>query len=177
VLVWSSGVKLHSAGHIGEARERYEQAIAMEPPYPYAFESYGLSLALVEPTDPVRAGKLWAEFARLYGYPFPDGVDAFVETLLESVQAVGMPAQEAQAAALSLLDDVVERTQLDRGDLLFEYCGLTSADVCFDLLGEALRMKSPWVALLPRAVVRPDILGDPRWKEFLTRIGYPGPRY
>jgi tetratricopeptide (TPR) repeat protein len=178
VLVWAFADRLHAAGRIEEARERYEQAIAMEPPVPWAIVGFAMSLGLAEPTDAVRAGELWAQAAALFGYPFPDRWVALVLGGTANKREVQPATLKDQNAAQEVLDDVVEKTVLERADLLFAYCFAAPADGCFDVLEEALTLKHFWVGFVPGMALedRPDILEDPRWDQFLNRIGYPGAR-
>jgi serine/threonine-protein kinase len=110
VLAWGTGYLLWRARQIAEARVRYEQAIAMEPTIPWALQFLAMTLGLDEPTDRVRAGELLAEYTALFGYPFPERMATVVDAM------GGTP--EAQTGAVAVLDDLVERAQLDRADLL-----------------------------------------------------------
>jgi TolB-like protein len=168
VLVWAYADRLWRAGRIEEARMQFEQAVASVPPLPWAFQGFARSLTLDEPRDRVRAGELLAEFAVQFDYPTPDRMAAVAEALSGSV--------EAHAEALVVLDDLVERTQLDRADLLFLYGFSAPLDVFFDVLDEAVEAKHFWVAFAPSwyPVYVPELNDDPRWEEFLIRIRYPG---
>jgi len=169
VLVWASADRLSGAGRTNEARERFDQAIAMEPLIPWAFQGYALTLGLDEPTDPVRAGELLAEFATLYGYQSPGRLATVAEAMAGTV--------EARVGAVAVLDDLVERTQLDRADLLFWYSASAPPEVYLDVLEEAEKLMVLWVAFVPLSIskYRPDILEHPRFEQFLRRIRYPGP--
>jgi hypothetical protein len=88
----------------------------------------------------------------------------------------GMPG--AREAALAVLGDLVERTELDRADLLFLYCYSAPVDVYLDVVEEAIERKHPQVPYFP--IEPPPHLAESsevsRWNELLDRIGYPGPR-
>lgn len=76
---------------------------------------------------------------------------------------------------LAVLDDLVQRTVLDRTDLAFAYLPPVPADVLFDVLDEAVDRRHFWVSHAPPtvAVHVPDLMEDPWWEAFLDRIGYP----
>ncbi|MFH1765252.1 MAG: tetratricopeptide repeat protein [Gemmatimonadota bacterium] len=166
-VVWSCADRLQQAGRINESRTRYLQAIGMEPKIPWAFQTFAVNLAIEEPTDPARAGRLLAEFTTLFGYPFPDRLATVAEAIAET--------PEGQADAVAVLDDLVEETQLDMADLVFLYVYIAPPDIFFDVLEEAVDQRHFLVAFLPSlAHPLPGLRDDPRWEEFLTRIDYPG---
>jgi tetratricopeptide (TPR) repeat protein len=170
VLAWASGALLWRAGRIEEARARYEQASATEPSIPWTLQWLAMTLGLDEPTDLVRAGELLAEFASHFGYPFPARMAVVAEAMTGTV--------EAQAAAVAVLDDLVDKTQLGRANLLWLYWCSAPSDVFFDVLEEAYRLRNLWIALFPSRSSSqgtvPEPFRDPRWEVFLNRIGHPG---
>jgi tetratricopeptide (TPR) repeat protein len=170
VMAWASGALLWRGRRIEEARARYEQAIAMEPTIPWIVQYLAMTLGLDEPSDPVRAGELLAEFASLFGYPFPARMATVAEAMTGTV--------EARTAAAAVLDDLVDKTQLGRANLLWLYWCSAPSDVFFDVLEEAVQLRNLWVALFPSRSpgqgTVPEPFEDPRWEAFLVRIGHPG---
>jgi TolB-like protein len=169
VLVWASADRLSVVGRTDEARERWRQAITMDPPILWALPGLATDLGLHEPTDPVRAGELLVDFASHHGYPFPGRLVSVAEAMTGG--------RESQESAVAVLNDLAERTELDRPDLLFLYSASAPPDVYFDVLEAAVRNRHLWVAFFPLSTLtdRPDLREDPRYERFLTRIGYPGP--
>lgn len=167
VAIWVLAGRLVYAGRTDEAREWYEQALAMERPILWAINDFARNLGLDEPTDPTRAGELLAEFATLLGYPFPDRLATVAEAMTGGI--------EARTGAVVVLDDLVESTQLQRMHLLFLYEACAPAEVYLDVLEEAEGRNIATVHV-PVSIsrYRPDIREDPRFEHFLTQIRYPG---
>ncbi len=170
VLVWVAANKLSGVGRTEEARAHYERAMQMEPVIPWVLSGYADNLLQFEPVDSTRAGDLYAEFSTLFGYPYPDRVRAAWVVREERTDAV--------AEFLAVLDDLTERTALDRTDLMFSLFPPVPADVFFDVLEDAVDARHFHVPYLPprASIYWPEALEDPRWQDFLSRIGYPGSR-
>jgi len=166
--MWASGDRLWQAGRVNEARGLYEQATQMEPPVPWAFSNGALSYALDDPVDLARAVEMMSEFAALFGYPSPDRIAPLVEAL------GGNSALHAKATAV--LDEIVDLTPLDPVDLFHLYAVVAPRDVFFEILEKAVQVRHIWVPWIPIATrtVNPALLDDPRWTEFLAKIGHPG---
>ena len=167
-LVWGCAGHFMMAGRSDEARARHEQALATEISIPWIFESFARELGENEPKDSEKAGELLAEFATLFGYPFPDR--------MATVAGAFSGDREAQIDAVAVLNDLAGRTVLDRSDLLFLYGQSAPPDVFFDVLGEAVNvryLRLPFVPLFVSAWV-PGLAEDPRWEDFLSLIGDPG---
>ena len=81
---------------------------------------------------------------------------------------------EAQEDAGNLLEDMVLRTPMGRGDLILEYGRSAPPDLFFSALEEAVRQRHYWVAFVPSNFNAPaypqrtEITGDPRWDRFLS---------
>lgn len=167
-VIWSTGNRMWQAGRVAEARVLYERATQIEPPNLWAFSHLAFSLAWDEPRDLARAAELLSGFVRRVGYPDPERVRIVVETI------AGRSADRAQA--MEVLNDVVAATALERPHMIFEFAALAPADVLFGLLDEAVRARHVWVPWIPISVaqVRPEVLDDPRWTDFLRAIKHPG---
>jgi tetratricopeptide (TPR) repeat protein len=168
VLVWEMADALGSVGRTQEARTQFERAIHMEPLIPWALTDYADDLLEAEPVDSARAGELYAEFAAYFGYPHPERVATIVLAIGEGPGAV--------TDYLALLEDVAEKTVLDRTDLLWFYFPPVPPDVFFDVLEEAAELRHIWVPFTPTVVAQygQELREDPRWERFLRQIQYPG---
>ena len=167
-VMWASGNRMWQAGRVEEARTLYETATRMEPTVPWVFSHLAFSYARDEPLDLARSAELLSEFVRRFGYHSPDRVSVVVDAL--------GGGSGARAQAMETLEDVVAATILERPHMIFEYAALAPEDVLFELLDEAVRTRHVWVPWIPISVMaaRSEIMDDPRWEEFLARIGHPG---
>ena len=170
VLVWSTANRLSGVGRTEEARAQYERATQMEPVVPWALWGYAEDLLRFEPLDVTRAADLFGEFTTLFGYPDPDRAGGAFVGRGESTDGL--------AEYLALLDDLTERTVLDRTDLLLLYVPPVPADVTWDVLEDAMDARHYWVPYVRPtvSVYAPELMEDPRWETFLSRIGNPGSR-
>lgn len=170
---WTLAERLSAAGRSQEARPFFELALRADTPIPWVFANYANNLLTVDPVDPDKALDMYGSFLSLSGYPFPDRAS----TLMKAGN--GGPGEVDDAVAV--LEDVVDRTPLNRSDLLFAYAIFGRPDPFFSALDEAVRLRHFWVPFVPEVVYgtylpqTASIEHDPRWEEFLERIRYPGP--
>jgi len=168
VMAWGMAGRLYNAGRGIEARTYSEKIRQAEPSIPWALADYAADLLKQEPVDSTMAREVYAEFFSFFGYPDPTrAADALV--------AIGEYA-DSMSIYLALMDDVADRTALDRTDLLFYYLPPVPADVFFDVLEEAVAHHHMWVPSVPEVIGRyhTDLMNHPRWEEFIQRIQYPG---
>jgi tetratricopeptide (TPR) repeat protein len=167
-VIWAVGDRFRQAGHVQEARDLYERAIRIEPPVPWALYNLASSFAFEEPRDPARAAELMTSFLSVFGYSNVQRIAILAEAL------GGEPRDPAEVTGV--LDDVVARTILDRADIVNLYARFAPRAVFFDVLDEAVRGMHMWLPWIPVIVNlnEPEIMNDPRWEAFMTRIGHPG---
>jgi len=168
VLVWATANKLAMAGRIAEARTQYERVTRMEPVVPWALWEYAENLLRYEPFDSTGAADLFGRFTALFGYPSPDRAKAAFLARRRTPDGV--------AEHLSFLDDLIERTVLSRTDLLYLFAPPVPVDMFFQVLEEAVEARHFHVPYVPILISTywSEILEDPRWEAFLSRIGNPG---
>jgi len=167
-LNWALGDRFHQAGYVEEARGFYQRAVRAESPVPWAFIKLAMTYAVDEPMDLARAAEMLSGFATSFGYPH-------LHRLGPLVEALGGDS-DLQAEATAVLDDIVALTVLERADLFWCYARVAPNDVFFDLIDEAVRARHHWVPWFPIGTsrVNPALFDDPRWTEFLAKIGHPG---
>lgn len=169
VLVWFAGERHTWYGNVERGRAHYARLLEMDPPVLWGLASYAWSLASFDPVDAETAVQVYSGFLSSLGYPFPDRAATWVEALVE-----GGP--EAREEAGKLLEDIVLRTPMGRGDLILEYARSASPDLFFSALEEAVRQRHYWVAWVPglfnSGAVRTtgEITEDPRWDRFLSEV-------
>ena len=167
--IWPSGDRLVQAGRLGEARLVFERAVRMEPPVPWAFLHLGAYVyAQEEPADLDKASDMISRFLTFFGYPHPQRVAPLVEAIAGN--------RDLCREATAVLEDIVDRTILERADIFWCYARVAPKDLFFELVEEAVSKRHMWVPWIPVMVGRsvPELIEDPRWAEFLEKIRYPG---
>jgi len=164
----AQAARLWWARRVDEAREILERAIRVQPPAPAALQFLAFSYAREEPKDPAIAKDLMSRFLASFRFPYPERTATLVE-------ALGGDA-DLQEVATAVLDAIAASTVLSRVDFFLEYAAIAPADVFFDVLEEAVRVRHslvPWIPI-QTSITNPERLDDPRWTDFMKTINHPG---
>jgi len=111
-----------------------------------------------------------SKFVAFFGYPHPQRIAPLVGALAGNA--------DLRREGTAVLDDIVERTSLTRPDMFWCYARVAPKNVFFELVGEAVIGRHPWVPWIPVMIdgSLPELVEDPRWKAFLTTVNHPGVR-